>query len=109
MTIQQLDKQIKDYLISTMKNEFDSVTLMQDGTQHYHRSQSTCEQTEKRYILDIRTELFIDSDIDQSCVAITVFIESEDVHTRFDFSVKNMKEAVTILSGFICMSVLFQR
>ncbi len=51
----------------------------------------------------------MDKDIDSSYLAITVFIESEDINTRCDFSVQNMKEAVTICSGFINMSVLFHR
>ena len=109
LTIQELDKDIKNYIISTMKNEFHSVTLSQEDNQHYHRSCSTCENTEKKWILEIRTELFLDSNIDQSSIAITVFIESESVHTRADFSVKTFREAVAILSGFICMSVFFQR
>ena len=108
-TIQQLNKDVRDYLIETMKDQFGSVTLMQDQTQHYYNVKETCESTDKNYIISVRTEVFIDKDIDSSYLAITVFIESEDINTRCDFSVQNMKEALTICSGFINMSVLFHR
>ena len=109
MTIQKLNKDIRDYLVETMKDQFGTVTLMKDQTQHYYNVKGTCENTDKNYIISVRTEVFIDKDIDSSCLYITVFIETEDISTRCDFSVQNMKEAVTILRGFINMSVLFQR
>ena len=108
-TIQKLDKDISQYLIETMKDQFGKLTILKDQTQHYYNVKGTCEQTDKNFIISIRTEMFIDSNIDSSCVAITVFIECEDNNARFDFSVQNMKEAVSILNGFINMSMFFHR
>ena len=108
-TIQQLNKDIRDYLVETMKDQYGSVTLSEDATQDYFNSKGTCEHTEKNYILSIRTEVFIDKEIDSSHISITVFIECEDNNARFDFSVQTMKQAVSILNGFICMSMFFHR
>ena len=108
-TIQQLDKDVRDYLIDTMKDQFGTMTLMKDLSQNYFNVKGTCENTNQNFIISIRTEVFIDKDIDSSHLAITVFVESEDINTRCDFSVQTMKEAVMILNGFINMSVLFHR
>jgi hypothetical protein len=108
-TIQQLNKDVRDYLIETMKDQYGQLTLMKDQSQHYYNVKGTCEHSNNNYILSIRTEVFMDKEIDSSHISISVFIECEDNNARFDFSIQTMKHAVTILSGFINMSMFFHR
>ena len=107
--MQKLKKQIDDYIITNMRDRLDSVTIKKEGSQYYHSSKITCTDTLKHSILTIRTELFLDSDSARSCVAITVFIENEDTHYRVDLSVKDFKEAVNIIDGFIEIKVAQHR